>query len=214
MADLVLTLPFFAEGFYPTEDIPLIKKKLSEVAATFKQPIQLAESLTNVPAALIIAVIFAESKGIPNAQNRSGATGLMQLKPQSANDTIFLEAKKDRLSADEKAILKNQLGDRLDSILKMKNLSGGNFVTKEDLLNSQFNILCGSMLLGLLIDQHSENGKLRLDKVIMRYNRGYFFKPKGDSLTETLSQAKQVGSEVYNYILKVTGRNGLIEMQA
>jgi soluble lytic murein transglycosylase-like protein len=214
MAQMELTLPFFPEGFYSHDELPLVKKKLDSIASAYYNEIRLAESLTNVPSSLIISIIFAESRGFSDVINKSGATGLMQLKPQTANDTIVLENKKKRLSDNEKTVLRYQLGDRLDSILKLKYLSAENYVTQDDLLKPQFNILCGAILLGLLIDQHNENGKLRLDKVIMRYNRGYFFKPKGDTAQETLSQAKQVGSEVYNYILKVTGKNGLIEMQA
>ncbi|MCX6257966.1 MAG: transglycosylase SLT domain-containing protein [Bacteroidia bacterium] len=214
MANLELTLPFTDQGYYPTTDIPSIKKKLGSIASDFFNEIKQAETLTNVPAAIIISIIFAESGGVKDAANKSGSTGLMQLKPQSANDTILLEYKKDRLSQDEKTVLRKVLDDRLDSILSMNNLSDGCYVYQDDLLDTEFNILCGSILLGLLIDQHDENGVLRLDKVIMRYNRGYFFKPKGETAIETLAQAKQVSSELYNYILKITGVNGLIELQA
>jgi soluble lytic murein transglycosylase-like protein len=200
---------------------PQIKSALAKIAKKYMNVILQAEQLTKVPGAIILAVIFAESAGDENVISSAGAVGLMQLKPQTAHDTLVQENNFKRLSAAEKNILKKQLGKRLDAILAQKYLGqklkinnySANVVIKEDLLNPAFNILVGSIYLGLLIDQHEEKGTLRLDKVILRYNQGYFYKPKGNTVTETLKSAKQRSEEAYTYVLKVVGKNGLLEAQ-
>ena len=146
----------------------------------------------------------------------------MQLKPQAANDTVFLENKQGRLTAAELDILKKYLGNRVNGPLKQKYLSHkikennytGNVVTRADMMNPEFNILCGAMLLGILIDQHQEAGALRLDKVLLRYGLGYFFKPGEGNVEQVLDRVKIKSTEAYSYILKVAGKNGLLETQA
>ncbi len=214
-------IPMTTTAFYSVDKTPQIKSALASIAKRYMNAIRLAEQLTKVPGAIILAVIFAESAGDEKIVSSAGAIGLMQLKTQTAHDTLVQENNFKRLSAAEKNILKRQLGKRLDAILAQKYLGQklkvnnycANVVIKEDLLNPAFNILVGSIYLGLLIDQHEEKGTLRLDKVILRYNQGYFYKPKGNTITETLKNAKQRSEEAYTYVLKVVGKNGLLEAQ-
>jgi soluble lytic murein transglycosylase-like protein len=214
-------IPMTTTAFYSVDKTPQIKSALASIAKRYMNAIRLAEQLTKVPGAIILAVIFAESAGDEKIVSSAGAIGLMQLKTQTAHDTLVQENNFKRLSAAEKNILKKQLGKRLDAILIQKYLGQklkvnnykANVITKEDLLNPAFNILVGSTYLGLLIDQHEEKGTLRLDKVILRYNQGYFYKPKGNTVTETLKSAKQRSEEAYTYVLKVVGKNGLLEAQ-
>ncbi len=214
-------IPMTNAAFYSMDKTPLLKSAQAKIARKYRKEIQQAEHLTKVPGAIILAVIFAESAGDEKIVSKAGAIGLMQLKTQTAHDTLVQENNFKRLSASEKDILKKQLGKRLEAILtqqylgqklKVNNYSA-NVITKEDLLNPAFNILVGSIYLGLLIDQHEEKGTLRLDKVILRYNQGYFYKPKGNTIAQTLSIAKQRSGEAYEYVLKVVGKNGLLESQ-
>jgi hypothetical protein len=208
--------------FYSNVALPQNKAKLDQIGKKYYKEIKQAEDLTKVPGALILSVIFTESAGNPNALSYVGAAGLMQLKPQAANDTIFLENKQGRLTAAELAILKKYLGNRVNGPLKQKYLSHkikennftGNVVTRADMMNPEFNILCGAMLLGILIDQHQEAGALRLDKVLLRYGLGYFFKPGEGNVEQVLDRVKTKSTEAYSYILKVAGKNGLLETQA
>jgi soluble lytic murein transglycosylase-like protein len=214
-------IPMTSTAFYSVDKTPQIKSALASIAKRYMNAIRLAEQLTKVPGAIILAVIFAESAGDKKIVSSAGAIGLMQLKTQTAHDTLVQENNFKRLSAAEKNILKKQLGKRLDAIFAQKYLGQklkvnnytANVVTKEDLLNPEFNILVGSIYLGLLIDQHEEKGTLRLDKVILRYNQGYFYKPKGNTVTETLKSAKKRSEEAYTYVLKVVGKNGILEAQ-
>ena len=216
-----VAIPMISTPFYAKEKTPQLKIALAGIAKRYYTSIRLTERLTKVPGAIILSIIFAESAGYDSAISSSGAVGLMQLKPQTAHDTLVQENNFKRLSTAEKNILKKQLGARLDSILAQQYLGqklksnnySGNVITKTDLLNPEFNILVGSIYLGLLIDQHEEKGTLRLDKVVLRYNQGYFYKPKGNTVKETLVSAKKRSEEAYAYVLKVVGKNGLLEAQ-
>jgi len=222
MAVLEVPIPLTPRVFYSNVALPQNKAKLDQIGKKYYKEIKQAEDLTKVPGALILSVIFTESAGNPNALSYVGAAGLMQLKPQAANDTIFLENKQGRLTAAELAILKKYLGNRVNGPLKQKYLSHkikennytGNVVTRADMMNPEFNILCGAMLLGILIDQHQEAGSLRLDKVLLRYGLGYFFKPGEGNVEQVLDRVKTKSTEAYSYILKVAGKNGLLETQA
>ena len=70
----------------------------------YYKEIKQAETLTNVPGALILSIIFTESAGNPSIVSYVGAAGLMQLKPQTANDVIYLEKKAGRLTPGEIAV--------------------------------------------------------------------------------------------------------------
>jgi hypothetical protein len=222
MAVLEVPIPLTPRVFYSNVALPQNKAKLDQIGKKYYKEIKQAEDLTKVPGALILSVIFTESAGNPNALSYVGAAGLMQLKPQAANDTIFLENKQGRLTAAELAILKKYLGNRVNGPLKQKYLSHkikennytGQVVTRADMMNPEFNILCGAMLLGILIDQHQEAGALRLDKVLLRYGLGYFFKPGEGNVEQVLDRVKTKSTEAYSYILKVAGKNGLLETQA
>lgn len=216
-----VSIPMISTPFYAKEKTPQLKSALAKIAKRYYNSIRLAEQLTKVPGAIILSIIFAESAGDEKVISSVGAVGLMQLKPQTAHDTLVQENNLKRLSQSEKNILRKYLGKRLDAILQQKFLGQklkvnnytANVITKDDLLNPELNILVGSIYLGLLIDQHDEKGTLRLDKVILRYNQGYFYKPKGNTITETLMNAKKRSNEAYSYVLKVVGKNGLLEVQ-
>ncbi len=222
MAALEVPIPMTPRVFYSNAALPQNKVKLDQIGKKYYKEIKQAEELTKVPGALILSVIFTESAGNPSVVSYVGAAGLMQLKPQAANDTIFLENKQGRLTAGEMAVLKKYLGNRINGPLKQKYLSHkikennftGNVVTRADMLNPEFNILVGAMLLGILIDQHQEAGLLRLDKVLLRYGMGYFYKPGEGTIEQVLDRVKPKSSEGYAYILKVLGKNGLLETQA
>ncbi len=222
MSALKVSIPMTPRVFYPNTALPQNKVKLEQIGKTWYKEIKQAEELTKVPGALIMSVIFTESAGNPKVVSYVGAAGLMQLKPQTGNDVIYMENKTGRLTAAEAAILRKHLGKRLDGPLKQKYLShkikennySGNVITQADLLIPELNVLLGAMYLGILIDQHHEAGKLRLDKVLLRYGMGYFFKPVQGNVEQVLDHVKGRSKEGYAYILKVLGKNGLLETQS
>ena len=222
MAALSVPIPMTPRGFYSGTAQVQNKAKLTEIGKKYFREIKQAETLTKVPGALILSVIFTESAGNPNVVSYVGAAGLMQVMPQTANDVIYFENKSGRLTPGELAILKKYLGTRINGPLKQKYLSHkikennftGNVVVRADMLKPEFNILIGAMYLGLLIDQHREASGLRLDKALLRYAQGYFFKPAPGNVEQVLDHVKGKSKEAYSYVLKVLGKNGLLETQA
>ena len=216
---LLLELPKTEKQFYSEIAQKANASKIKSIIQTNFAHLKQAENLTRVPAYILAPIIFAESGGNPKAVSSANAYGLMQFKAQSANDIIILENNKQRLSDAEKAIIRKYIGNRLDNILRMKYLSHKapgnneqiNFITQEDLFNPEFAILIGAMKMGLLIDEHIERGnKLILEKSMLRYGRGYFYKPKGDNFEQVLESVKN-NKENYNALLKYFGINGLFQ---
>lgn len=205
-----IKIPMTDLAFYRKEETPLVKKKLDTIYNNYGNFIANSSKLCNVPEDVIHSFIFIESAGNPKAVSKAGAIGLMQLKPESASDMIHLENKSGNLSEQEKVLARKFLGSRLDCILKMKymghklpcNQNKGYSVTKEDLLKPEFNIFCGTLYLSVLMRLHTENGIIRLDKVVVRYNRGYFSKPDG-SLEQLLKKSPK---ETRDYITKLVGK--------
>ena len=222
MTAIPVAIPMTPRVFYSDAATALNRAKLTQIGKKYFREIKQAETLTNVPGALIMSVIFTESAGNSNVVSYVGAAGLMQVMPQTANDVIYFENKAGRLTPGELTILKKYLGARINGPLKQKYLSHkikennftGNVVVKSDMLNPEFNILIGAMYLGLLIDQHREATGLRLDKALLRYAQGYFFKPAPGNVEQVLDHIKGKSKEAYSYVLKVLGKNGLLETQS
>lgn len=205
-------LPMTKKEYYKPSDWPTINMAMAKTFREYGTQISQAAKLANVPVAILNSFIYIESAGNPKAVSKAGAVGLMQLTVDTATNIIHLEAKAGRLSAQEKAVLRKVLGKRLDCILSFKymnqplacNNNTGKVVTKEDLFNTEFNLLVGAILIGNLSDQHTEGKVIRLDKVVVRYNAGYSYKPQGATVEETIAFAqKKGGAETSNYILKL-----------
>lgn len=215
-------IPMVTQSFYSASEKQQNKDKLRSIYAKYKAYIDQAALLSNVDKDMITSIIFIESGGNPNAD--TGAIGLMQVEPNSASDILVIENKKGRLTEPEKKVLRKTLGERLDKgILAMKFLgdkktvngvTSAVWVTKKDLLNPEFNILVGSIYMGLLRDESVENGQLRLDKIIVRYNMGYFAKNKGKDLptSAALSMMSNLPKITKEYIIKFAGTNGTLDL--
>lgn len=217
-SNLVVKLPMTKAEFYKPSDWPSQQAKLNEIRAKYKKEIEQASKLCNIPVEIIECVIFLESAGNANAVSPAKAQGLMQLTITTATAVVNNEQKKGRLTDPEKAVLKKHLGTRLDCLLKMQYMNHkiacapkGVVFTETDLKKPELNILLGTMLLGQLIDEHTEGNVVRLDKVIVRYNAGWSYKPQGKTVEETLAFAKSKGgAETHGYILKFVGATGVL----
>ena len=167
-----------------------------------------------IPKDIIISVIFIESSGNKNAKSNSGAIGLMQLKPDSAADIVNIKKRKYKLTSLETSILKNNLEeDKYKCLINMpyagKYPCGENPITEKDLVKEELNILIGTMYLKLLISKLKENGKLRLDKVIAKYNQGYFWKTPTGNYEDFYNK---VPDETKKYIVRFSGINGILDI--
>ena len=212
-----IQLPFINKAFYLAKDIDNNSKVLAQIKADYGGLITSISAMTKVPEKLIYAMIFIESQGKSNAVS-GRAIGLMQIDYSSAGDIIFFEFKQKRLGDAEKALLRKYLGSRLDCIISMQymgqklkcNSNLGYAFTKADLLKPELNILVGAIYLGILLDEHVENNIVRLDKIVLRYNKGFFTKfPVGASKDVIYNSANTISQ---NYIKKLAGLNSVLSI--
>ena len=210
-----INIPSTQLSFYTPAQEGLLKSKLGEVRKTLSPVIEKMSKMSNIPAEVLTSFIFIESGGKPNLVSSGKAVGLMQIKPEAASDVVILEKRRGKLTPDETSILVKKLGkDRTNAILNTKNLGDAKsqVIKQADMLDPELNLLIGTMYLGLLMDEHNEAGKIRMDKVITRYNRGYFIENRGKKLegldvdTVLNSQPKETKA----YILKMLGNNGTL----
>lgn len=215
---LNIKIPSIPDKFYPDHVVPQIEDKIKNVIRPkYGKYINNISKISGVPVALIESFIFIESAGNEKAKSPY-ATGLMQLSPATASDVIVKEKGLGRLEKEEADILKKYLGSRFSLVEKVKpnqKSLGKTFVTNNDLFKPEFNILVGTILLGQLINEFTEGGKLRLDKVVTIYNGGRYSKAgkkiisfKGD----TKELLTQIPKESSDYIKKLVGTQGVLDI--
>ncbi len=216
--NLNIKIPSITDSFYTTKSIPQIEDKIKNVIRPkYGKYIDNISEISQVPVPLIESFIFIESAGNEKAQSPY-ATGLMQLSPATASDVIVKEKGLGRLDDKEAAIIKKYLGSRYSNVEKVKPKQtslGKTFVTNADLFKPEFNILVGTMLLGQLVNEFTENGKLRLDKVVTIYNGGRYSKAGKKIISfkgNTEELLTQVPKESADYIKKLMGVNGTLDI--
>lgn len=212
------SIPLTQKLFYKDSDLPLIRKKITNtIQAKYGNVINNIARISNVPKELIESFIFIESSGEANAQTPY-AVGLMQVNPATASDVMVKEKLSGRLNAEESAIIKKYLGTRyekLNTVNSKTKYTIGTFVTNEDLFKPEFNVLIGTLLLGQLIDEFTENGHIRFDKIVVIYNTGRFsktsktvipYKGNTDSLMAVIPKGQS------DYVLKLVGKNSVLDL--
>lgn len=211
-------IPAIQDKFYPDTSVVLIKNKLNNVIrAKYGRIINNISIITGLNTEIIESFIFIESAGDEKAKTPY-AYGLMQVGLATASDTLVYEKSSGRLSPEEDALVKKYLGSRyskLNNLKKNQKSIGSTFVTSADLFNPEFNILLGSIIVKQLVDEFTENGNPRLDKVVVIYNTGRFSKPakiaikhKGD----TDSLLAKIPRGQGDYIRKLIGKNSLLDI--
>jgi len=217
MAGLNISIPAIPDSYYT---LPAAKANESKIKTVIRPKfgtfINNSSKISGVPVELIESFIFIESGGNPNAKSPY-ATGLMQLSPATASDVLVKEKGAGRLQDEEAALLKKYLGTRYSLIEKVKPKQtslGKTFITNDDLLKPEFNILVGTILLGQLVSEFTEKGVLRLDKVVTIYNGGRFSKA-GKKIIKFQGSTKelltQIPKESANYVVKLLGTQGLLD---
>lgn len=223
MAEVIIKRRYTNYGFYEPKEAEAFKSIRTDLMNRYGAWVKQAVNLTNIPLTVFQGIILIENAKLdPNFINPFGFVGLGQINTDTASDVIIREKKKKRLSNDEVTVLKKQLGNRIDVLFaadvdpkKAGNQPidlGYSIVNNTDLKNIEFNLLVSAMYASQLIDEEIErtsDGELvRLDRVIVRYNQGYYYKvPK--AMTDTL--IAQLPREPRNYIKKMAGANGMME---
>lgn len=216
MASLI-KIPATQKSFYtPSQAEQNLNKINNVILPKYGKIIDNISVMTGVPKEIITAFIFIESSGNPNAYT-NWATGLLQVGNSSASDALVFEKSSGRLNKAEDDLIRKYLGSRYSNLEKLKSnqkSTGKTFITKQDLLIPELNILIGSILLGQLIDSYTEKGIPRLDKIVVIYNRGAY-----DSVSKKVSKMSGTTDEIISaipkgtgeYIMKLYGKNSLLD---
>lgn len=213
-----IKIPALNQSFYDVVSAKSNHNKIVNlIRPKYGKYINNISALVGLPSELIEGFIFIESAGIENAKSPY-ATGLMQLSPATASDGLVFEKGKNRLEKGESDLLKKYLGSRysvLDKVKPNQISLGKTFITNDDLLKPELNILIGSIILKQLCDEFTENGNIRLDKVISVYNGGRYSKSSKkiipfEGTTEQL--VALAPKETADYIKKLIGVNSLLDV--
>lgn len=223
MSEVIIKRRYTDLAFYQKKESVAFQAKRADLMARYGKEMRQAATLANIPLTVLQGIILIENGDLnPSFVNFAGFVGLGQINTDTASDVIIREKKKKRLSNAEIEVLRKQLGARLDVLFKadVDPKKAGNqaidlgfsIVNQNDLKNVEFNLMVSAMYASQLVDEELEktsDGELvRLDRVIVRYNQGYYYKtPK----LSTDALIAQLPTEPKNYIKKMTGANGMME---
>lgn len=235
MADVIIKKIHTQQKFYLSEnEYQGFRTYRDALMRKFGPFVEQAVKLTNVPMLVFQSLLMVENAtSEPQKISPANAIGLGQVTLDTAIDIIWRENKLKRLSQEEIAVLRKRMGGKIDlftgdaapSINGVQKMSAGGFfynpktgkslqipnlVYADDLKDPEFNLLLSAMMLSQLIDEEIEpvTNLLRLDRVIIRYNRSY--QTKLPRLLTTDQLIAQSPDESKNYVRKMVGVNGMM----
>lgn len=208
-----------------------------------------ASVLTGAPETLILATAIKEIQAKPYTSiSGAGAVGVMQLKPLVVMDTIAKARTYNILDGNNVAFLKRKLGKNFDlvwleseslgyndlvaSVYVVKwnaqnkpaktRLRGGLNLFKSLLLDHEFNIYIGALMLRVLSIEHTDQDQINVAKVMLGYNQGYYALQKSSKLKGGITNAKFNNIDADSlyrvsppegklYLRDTIGRNGIIQ---
>lgn len=192
-----------------------LKDQMIKVWNKYGKWFKLYGQTSGIPPKVLFAFTMVESGGNPLAGGSGSATqGLMQWNKNFAGGsgnkdfTLTKEFLKGRITDFEKEKLKS-FGITFD---KQGNTRA---ITQADLQNPELNILIGSIILNQYLDQKwgKEDGNIRMDRIIARYNWGQAGFNR-NSLDEKDLKGVLAGipSVTATYIHKMLGKNGALDI--
>lgn len=189
-----------------------VKGQLTKIWKNYKPYIEFASEQSKIPKEILVAFISVESGGNPNAGSAGHVTqGLMQWNRTYAKANLEKEFKEKRLSEAEKKKLAD-FGIKFDANGKTR------AITNADQLKPELNILIGSIILGQMIDTDwgTENGEIKMERVIAVYNAGAFGdtgkKARSKQYPTPLALANVVNPITRGYIAKMLGKDGALDI--
>jgi soluble lytic murein transglycosylase-like protein len=189
-----------------------IKKMMEKIYNDYGTYIDFVAKESNLPKEMIASFIAVESGGNPKAGSSGHVTqGLMQWNRTYAKSQLEKELKEGRMTEGEKKKL-SDYGIKFDANGKTRVISNA------DQLKPELNILIGTIILGQLVDTAwgTEDGEIKLDRVITVYNAGAYGDAGKKARSKTYKTPKQLADAVNPvtraYINKILGLNGALHL--
>lgn len=189
-----------------------IKKMLEKIYTEYGTYIDFASKEANLPKKMIASFIAVESGGNPKAGSSGHITqGLMQWNRTYANSQLEKEKKLGRMTKAEEDKLAS-FGIKFDANGKTRT------ITNADQLKPELNILIGTIILGQLVDTDwgTEDGEIKLDRIIAVYNAGAFGDTGKKARSKNYKTPKALADAVNPisraYINKILGLNGALDL--
>jgi soluble lytic murein transglycosylase-like protein len=201
--DLITSFGNYSQPSVKQANINMIKTILANygsIISKYEQPLA-------IPKPIVVSVIGTESGGRMVGKNAFGAIGLMQV-----TYPAFVE-----VSANWKKHVKENMPafikENLDKLAPNKSQSA---IESKLASSPEFNILVGMMLLRVLAERFAGN----FNRVLVSYNAGAYTKSQNVGTkpiqtpidTALLVADKRVPLESRNYLQKVLGKNGFLEL--
>ena len=189
-----------------------IKKMMERIKNDYGTFIRSASIEANLPEEMITSFIAVESSGDAKAGTSGHITqGLMQWNRNYAKSQLETELKLGRMTKNEK--------DKL-AFFNIKFDANGKTraITNADQLKPELNILIGTIILGQLVDTDwgTEDGEIKLDRVISVYNAGAYGDTGKKARSKTYKTPKELASVVNSissgYIKKILGTDGALDL--
>jgi len=221
MATLTITAPVVAPvvltsptTWYKTRDG--LKAEMIKTWKNYGEYFKKYAETSKVPAEILFAFTQVESGGNATAGGSGSLTqGLMQWNRIYAGGTgnpdyvLTKEFNKGRLSQVEKDKLKS-FGITFDA------KGNTRAITQADLVKPELNILIGSIILGQYIDESwgtDADGKIRMDRIIAKYNWGIGGFKKNSLATKDLQGVlANIPAVTKTYVQKMLGKNGALDI--
>lgn len=196
-----------------------VKGMIEKIWNSYGKYIKFASENSKIPANMITAFISVESgsgshpKGASPEAGGAGSktTGLMQWNRDYAKSQLETELKDGRMTPAEKEKLA-VYGIKFDKDGKTRT------ITYADQIKPELNILIGSIVLGQLVDTDwgTQNGTIRLDRVISVYNAGAYGdtgkKARLGNYATPAALAAAVNPTTRVYINKIMGKDGALDI--
>lgn len=189
-----------------------IKKMIDTINSKYGTYIDFVSKESKLPKEMIASFIAVESGGNATAGGSGHITqGLMQWNRTYAKAQLEKELKEGRMTKNERDKLAS-FGIKFDANGKTR------VITNADQLKPELNILIGSILLGQLVDTDwgTENGEIKLDRVIAVYNAGAYGDAGKKARSKAYKTPKDLASVVNpitsSYIKKILGTDGALDL--
>jgi soluble lytic murein transglycosylase-like protein len=189
-----------------------IKNMVQKIYKDYGTYIDFVSKESNLPKEMIASFIAVESGGKPQAGASGGLTqGLMQWNRTFAKDMLERELAQGRMTKAEKDKLAS-FGIKFDANGKTR------AITNADQLKPELNILIGTMSLGQLVDTDwgTENGEVKLDRIIAVYNAGAYGDTGKKARSKKYKTPKELATAVNTvtrgYISKILGTQGALDL--